>query len=293
MIIDDVLSDGFVDQESEATSDFIHCQKFINNLIRDRLRVTWTTGELDDLTKLREPELSAIQYIFLDLHLTGISENNSYKDINAKILGIFANVDEFLEHDKITCYLNSKYRSSRSYAEEGKKDLEEKLRKKFDAKYHVKIVEDKNHLSKKQKNELIGYSLKLHARNWIIIKSIHVESVLDSKLKLVESEKINKSFYDKSRDFASRFLIKSGRNKDLSRQIELLRKMRNALAHTENTSNYIDIEDKDGKLRNIFWCITTDRSTQDKIRFTDFDHLVSYISSIDILCDSLKQVNNS
>ena len=79
LIIDDVLGESFPAQESgsapdlnEKSLDFMRCQKLINEFIRARLRVTWTTGELDDIEELKIQDLSTIQYIFLDLHLTGI-----------------------------------------------------------------------------------------------------------------------------------------------------------------------------------------------------------------------------
>ena len=302
LIIDDVLGESFVDQESVNASDFegrffdfIHCQKFINNLIRDRLRVTWTTGELDDLVKLRVPELSAIQHIFLDLHLTGISENNSYKDINAKILGIFAKIDAFLGLDKVTCYLNSKYRSSRSYAEDGKKDLEDKFYKEFGCKYSIQIMEEKNSLSNRQKNDLADYSLRLYARNLIINKAAHVESIFDDKLELSGSAIEKLDFHDKFLVFQSQFLAKYKEDKLLKSQIQLLQQIRNILAHNDNDLYDTDIrDDKNGTLLKTFWQVSVDKSMQiqetskGRVDFINFDHLAYYILSIDNLCQSLK-----
>ena len=183
-----------------------------------------------------------------------------------------------------------------NYAEEGKKDLEGKFQTEFNDKYSIKIVEDKSSLDEKQKEELLDYSLKLHTRNLIINKAIHVESILDSKLRLSNSARANVNFHAKFLVFQSQFLTKNEKDKFLKKQIQILQQIRNILAHTESAVGDINISDDEyGTLRKTFWKISIDKNMQniksdeDKIKFTDFDHLAHYISSIDNLCCSLKQ----
>ena len=303
LIIDDVLGENFVGQELEATSDFndkyldfVRCQRLINEFIRERLRVTWTTGELDDIRNLKVQDLSTIQHIFLDLHLAGINANDSYKSINSKILGIFAEINELLKSSMIICHLNSKYRSGKNYAEEGRKDLENKFHEKFGYKYSIQVVEEKNSLSDTQKNNLVDYSLKLYVRNLIINKAAHVESIFDEKLKLTPSAIARLAFHDKFLVFQSQFLTKNKKDRFLKKQIQLLQQIRNVLAHTDNAIGNICIRDDEcSTLRNTFWQVSTDKNIQsvdnevDEVKFTNFNHLADYISSIDNLCFSIRQ----
>ena len=302
LIIDDVLGENFVGQELEATSDFndkyldfVRCQRLINEFIRERLRVTWTTGELDDIRNLKVQDLSTIQHIFLDLHLAGINANDSYKSINSKILGIFAEINELLKSSMIICHLNSKYRSGKNYAEEGRKDLENKFHEKFGYKYSIQVVEEKNSLSDRQKNDLADYSLRLYARNLIINKAAHVESIFDDKLELSGSAIEKLDFHDKFLVFQSQFLAKYKEDKLLKSQIQLLQQIRNILAHNDNDLYDTDIrDDKNGTLLKTFWQVSVDKSMQiqetskGRVDFINFDHLAYYILSIDNLCQSLK-----
>lgn len=287
LIIDDVLGEEFSSDlqnysaDNEKIIDCIECHQFITELIRDNLRVTWTTGEIEDIKTLQSQDLSSIKYIFLDLHLTGVERSDTHKTINSKILGIFKKINPYLTHQEITCYINSEYRKEENYGDMGKNDLISKLNNTFSNKYSIEIVVKKNSLTKKQKNELIQNSICFYTRNCLINKAIEVEKIFDNKLKLSKSAKEKIDFNSKYLTFQSQFPI----NTELKNQIQLLQEIRNKLAHTDGDLSGIKPEK-----RTKFWKIILNEEKNEPIKIETFEHLSIYISSIDNLCDSLKRL---
>ena len=255
---------------------------FSNLTSIDNLKVTYTTGESADLERLKAKDLSCIQYIFCDLHLSGFDERHSYKEINAKIIGILRKINSKIKSAKVTIYLHSQYTQKSYYGEHGISDLEKKLAKEFPEKYPIEIINKKNQLSEK-KEPLIRNNLKIYARQLIINKAIELETVFDEKLSLSKSARESPSlnFQDKFLVFQSQYSLEALQKN----QIQLLQQIRNKLAHTDNKLDEI----KGGGEKKLFWKICSGTEQNKPIEFHDFDQLMKYIESIDQLIEHLEQ----
>lgn len=227
MLYDILFIDDDFDEQSDAIPWGNNAQKLFLEFVRDNLRATYTSGELDDLEKLESKDLSCIKYIFCDLHLLSINENDSYKQINSKLLRIFEYLEQKIKLTKITLFLNSTYISS--YGEEGEKHLEQEL-KKLKIEYKLKTVGTKNKLSKGNKEELLKNHLDIHTKSLLINKALEIESIFDEKLKLSSTSKEKVSFQNKYLVFQSQFNL----DKNAKCEIQLLQAIRNKLAHTNN-----------------------------------------------------------
>ena len=292
LIVDDALNEDILDDvlqilketketnttmppsDSSKVLDAFNIHQLLCQLLRDNLRVTWTTGESDDLDELSETDLSSIRYIFLDLELKGVNISTGYKNINSKVMGIFNRIDTYMQKPTIKCLINSKYGTSENYGDEGLEDLKKKLNEKFKQKYSVEVVEEKSTLSSNQKKELQDNLLLIHAKTLIINKALDVEKIFDKKLGLSDSAKERVNFNSKHLVFQSQFL--SDDHKELKKEIQLLQQIRNTLAHTENDLE--SIKDKD--IRKTFWKILS-RNEEDKaIEFESFKALTTYLDSV-------------
>ncbi len=286
LMIDDDFS------ENPDLEDWGHsANKLRLDLLRENLRVTWTTGEKDDLERLSDKDLSAIRYILLDLHLEGISEDDNYRIINSKILGIFGQIDNTFNHKEMTCFINSRFAhdANYGYGDEGKQDLEDKLKNdnKIQTRYKIEVVQNKNSLSEPQKDELRKNNLNVYARSLMINKAIDVEAIFGDKLRLSSSAKKDVSFQAKSLVFQSQYLNKDKSHKDLKKQIQLLQEIRNKLAHSTMES-LKKIEDK--AMRKTFWKIQGEQEKTEEIKF-DFQSLMKYLQSVDELGGKLRKLD--
>ena len=112
LIIDDDFSENFKSQELalwDEKKPYPDAYELLLDFIKNNLRVTYTTGEIDDLNRLLAKDLSAIQYIFCDLYLEAQDPfGTDYKTINSKIVGILEKVNSLLKQEKIILYINSK-----------------------------------------------------------------------------------------------------------------------------------------------------------------------------------------
>lgn len=280
LIIDDDFSG---DSDSREWSD--NANKLLCDLLRDNLRVTWTTGEVDDLKKLEAKDLSSIKNIFLDLHLQGINNNSEVKDINGKIMGILQKINPHIESEQVTCYINSKY-TEENYGDQGTHDLESKLATDFSKKYSLSKIESrKNALNDEQKDCLLENNLDIYRKTLVINKAIEVEKVFDEVLSLSDNAKEKIDFSSKWLVFQSQFLTeKNDDNKKLKKQVQLLQQIRNILAHNEG-----NLDGKgDDEMRRTFWSIVCGKEKIDEITIENFGALVKYVQSINGLCSDLR-----
>ena len=264
LIIDDDFKLEKASQYNNLKSEEIsqtNAIELFNNLIRENLRVTWTTGELEDLKKLRSKDLSAIRYIFLDLHLNlGFSQKS--KSVTSDIIGILAELDKRFKKDKISILINSNFLKE----EKEKKTINElktAILKEYNGKYNIEEIETKNNLSDEQKIELRKNNTEALSKSLIIGKAIELEKVFNEALKLSSKAQERVNFGSKFYVFQSQFLKEDDEaTKQKIKEIQLLQQIRNKLAHT------------DGELN----------------KFEDFSQLIKYAQSIDKLIEKIKEM---
>ncbi|MGI9392268.1 MAG: hypothetical protein ACR2N8_01855 [Parvibaculales bacterium] len=279
LIIDDDFGDN---SDSKVPSD--NANTLLTQLIRENLRVTWTTGELEDLGKLTKKDLSTIRYIFLDLQLFGFHPEKGYKNVNSKLIGIFSEIDSLIKcEDQVTCFINSKISQESYYDEAGKQDLEEGLRKNLYNRYTVESINTKNKLSDEQQDKLRKNNLQIYLKSVVINKSIKLEKIFEKMLHMNRELADSTPFERKFTDFKKKFILST---KEKMR-IKLLQKIRNSVAHTDCDLSGIT----DSGMQEEFWEIVINIKKMSKpIQFENFDKLITYISSIDQLCETLLSV---
>ena len=282
MLYDILFIDDDFDKQADSETWNSNAQKLFLEFVRDNLKVTYTTGELDDLKKLGDKDLSCIKYIFCDLHLMGISDESTVanrKEIISKLIGIFKNLAENIKSPKITVFINSKF--SKEWPDT-KKDLEGALREKDLARYSVVLIKEKNKLSDPNKQQLLKENLDFYLKSLIINKAIEVERVFDKKLKLSPTSKEKITFESKFYVLQSQFKLEA----TIKSQLQLLQQIRNKLAHTDNDFSTI----KDESMKKKFWKICSEQESTDNIEFKDFNQLMKYIESIDELIEKMRNV---
>jgi len=295
LIVDEVLGDDNLPKLENSNGgedkylDMLNVHRLIASLLRDNLRVIWTTGEWEDLKELEVKDISAIRYIFLDLHLVGISGTDNYKIINGNLLSIFGELHNSIQSKQVTCFINSKF--YKHYGEDGKRDLQNKLDAEFGEKYSIQVVEIKNALSEEQKNELLNNNLKIYAKSLIVNKAIEVEKCFDEKLSLTGTAREKLDFQSKFLVYQSQHLKKTAKDKNLKKEIQLLQQIRNKLAHTDGDLSTIS----DTETKKTFWRVVNeqDNNVDKVIKFEDFDALMKYITSIDKLCSFLQDIGKN
>ena len=236
---------------------------FYFELIRDNLKVIWSTGELDDLEKLDKHHLSKVKYIICDLHLLGIANTSSNKNIITKIKGIIDKLDSNLCKTNIKFLINSKYIDDHPA-------IDEELRKKLGKKYSVSVFSGKNAITHEQKLALVDMSLLSHIKEQVIKKHLEVERCLNKKITDNNIVLEELSFFSKHKIVKKTYNL-NGHNKKIDR----LNKLRNTIAHTQINSlndltniNNIDI-------RNI----------------KQFSNLFAYIDTIDELITNITKAS--
>lgn len=235
LIIDDDFSGetvlGEIELNSKTSSNNSTWEQtimpFYFELIRDNLKVIWSTGELDDLEKLNESHLSKVQYIICDLHLLGIKETDENKNITSKIMGILEKLNDKL-NGKISFLLNSKYIDKHKNIEQ---ELEEGLSKKYPEKYSVTKFSEKNAITEEQKQALLDVSLLSHIKEQIITKHLEVERCLNEKITKNDRVLNELSFFSKKKIVCQTHSLNGCKNK-----ITKLNESRNAIAHTQINS---------------------------------------------------------
>ena len=246
-----IIDNDFDPDEGTETGEGNNANELLRDLVRDNLRVTWTTGEKADLERLGEKDLSRIKYIFLDLHLQGTEGNASYKTINSKIIGIVNKIDNRIDTESVTIFVNSKYIDD-NYGEDGIDNLKSTLASESD-KFTVDTIQpEKNKLTEEQRSVLHRTSIHSNARNYIIASAIKVEEALVKRLDIPEYIAEELTLNLKYRIFKNRFECGGKLGEHFTR----LQKMRNVLAH---------------------------RAKNKDIAFDSFDDLYKYLRSIDEL----------
>ena len=276
-----IVDDDFSSNSPLKVGD--NAYELLRDFKRDNFRATWTTGEQDDLKKLGHVELSTIKYIFCDLHLKGISQRSSYKEINSKIMGILDKIKDNIKSKNITIFINSKFINYKNYNKNGFNDLKLKLKKDIYCKYKLKKINKKNILSDYKKKVLEKTVIEIHAKILIINKAIEIESIFDKKLKIQNFFRNKINFNMKFKVFTDKFLSSSS-DKNIRLEIELLQQIRNKIAH----SPMGDLEKINKKMSSIFWKIVSSKKN-DPIKFEDLKSLSKYIKSVDDLCDRLRE----
>lgn len=284
MLYDILLIDDDFDKQSDSTEWESNAQKLFLELIRDNLRVTYTTGELEDLEKLKSKDLSCIKYIFCDLHLLGISENSSkIKDIASKLKGIFEELNKNIKSEELTVFINSKF------SDEWTEVQDEGFKSGVDERYtfklvnNNKLVNNKNDLMEEDKKKLLENNLNLHIKSFIIAKAVEVEEIFDKKLRLTEKSKERVNFESKRYVLQSQFDL----DNKVRKELQLLQEIRNKAAHSDNNFNGI----KDKEMRKTFWGTCSKPECEENIEFTTFQQLVTYIESIEQLKNILLEVS--
>jgi len=272
MLYDILFIDDDFENQSNSQEWEKNAQKLFLDFVRQNLRVTYTTGELEDLKKLKSKDLSCIQYIFCDLHLIGISGNRSTnKDIASKLLGIFKELAPQIKSEKITVLINSQFR----------KDWDPRFTENIDDRYKFELIENKNVIPDKNIQELLRQNLETHLKSIIINKAIEVERIFDKKLSIDKKFVDVITFENKNKKFLKKFTF----DRKIKRQISLLQQIRNKVAHTDN--KFVDITDNG--VRKEFWHICLGEEKTDDIEFEDFEQLMKYIESIVKLMNDLQQ----
>ncbi|SMN11033.1 hypothetical protein SPBRAN_1248 [uncultured Candidatus Thioglobus sp.] len=273
MLYDILFIDDDFSEDKITKADMLDVRTLFFELVRSNLRVTYTTGELDDLKKLCNKDLSCIKYIFCDLHLTGIQAGeNKFKDIGSKLAGIFDTLNKYIQSDLVTVFINSNYIQD---WKEVKKIL------KIDKRYQFKINTKKNKLSEKNKKQLLQDNLELHSKSLIINKAVEVERIFDKKLSLSSSTCQKLDFSHKYLVFQSQHDVENG----VKKQIQLLQQIRNKLAHADNDLQGI----QDDNLKETFWGIISNVRKKDKIEFKEFGFLAEYLTHIEELKNAIEK----
>lgn len=276
------IDDDFEDKtDSNASRIIDDANKLFLALLRENLRVIYTTGEIDDIKKLESKDLSCIQYIFCDLHLLGIKEGDGYKIINSKLNGIFQNLYKKIKSDKVTIFINSKYYEDQTYNQDGQNDLQEKLEEIEPGKFLLEVMDKKNTLNKGKKDLLLKNQLDIYIKSFIISKALEIENMFDKKLNIDEEFVDVIIFGNKYKVFKNKYDVSSL----IKTRIQLLQQMRNKVAHSKNKLCLI----KDNKMKQTFWKIIKGKNTTstDNIKFESLKELVKYIDSIDLIIEEI------
>lgn len=277
MLYDILFIDDDFGEKGDSSSWENDAKKTFFDLLRDNLRVTYTTGELQDLKQIKEKDLSCIKFVFCDLYLEGISSNANDKTVANKLNGVFGRIDQEIKSQKVVVFINSKY------PREKWDSINKHLQVNRD-KYEFKCLENKNILSQSDKDDLKKENLYVYLKQLILDKAIEVEKVFNQKLRLSNTPKEKLSFESKFLVFQSQFMERNEEHKKLKQQIKLLQEVRNKLAHTEN-----DLSGIKGDRRKCFWELIEEKEgCESPITFKDFDVLIRYIQSIDNLRSSIE-----
>lgn len=285
MLYDILIVDNDFLPETNSTITDKSAFALLLDLIGRNLRVTCTSGEGPDAENLKLKDLSAIKYIFCDLYLNGITGNSNYQSINSKIMGIIKTWEPYFCESRITIYINSDfiYKENGQYGDEGVQNLRDSLEKKFEGKFSVDINEEKNAL-REHEERLRKLNLQVYLKSMIINKAVEVEKVFSDKLCLSSDARRNIGFQEKLLTFESQFLI----SKDLKKQVSLLQKIRNGLAHMDADNDQFN--EVGSKYYSLFWGKILGTSQEDKVRFNNVDDVAKYIKSIDELVENLREV---
>ena len=157
------------------------------NLVRENLRVIWTTGEIEDLKRLDASHLHSIKHIICDLHLTGIKDGDSNELIISKIMSIFKELNDNLKEEKITVYISSEYIKEHKGIDI---ELPERVISRYKDKYKIRKFTNKNAIPEGIKEKLKNEVLLFHVKNQIISKHAELDRCIgDTFLNNKEPEK--------------------------------------------------------------------------------------------------------
>lgn len=282
MLYDILFIDDDFDKQSDSITWEGNAQKLFLELIRDNLRVTYTTGELDDLIKLTEKDLSCIKYIFCDLHLVGITESDPYKKINSKLINIFKELWKKINSSEVTIFINSNFIAS--YGEKWKTGFEKEVERSMSSNsivIRIEEIEKKNILNTTAKDELLKNNLDVHIKSLIITEAVKIEKIFNEKLGIDEKFVDVITFENKYKKLKGNFLLDAS----MKTQIPLIQQLRNKVAHTDNALEEI----KDEGVRRKFWEIIEGNRSTKKIYFENFSALTQYINSINALIGKIKE----
>lgn len=236
LIIDDDFSGETVLDEMKITANAASnstaweqtIMPFYFDLIKENLKVIWSTGELDDLKSFNKPQLSSVKYIICDLHLSGIKETDNSKTIISKIMGIMRELNANFNENKIEFLVNSKYINLHKNIES---DLQTDFKKEYSEKYSVTAFAEKNAITDKQKEKLLDASLISHIKEQIIKKHLELERCLNKKITKNDDVLKELSFSSKHKIVKKRIKLKN-----LSKKITNFNETRNFIAHNEINS---------------------------------------------------------
>lgn len=282
LIIDDDFDNSSTKGSLAEESWKTNANFLLRKLIKDNLRVTWTSGE-DHAQKMGRKDLSIIKYIFCDLEFDSSGMPFNYKAANSNLVAIFEKLLPKISADSVTIYINSLH--SENYQERGKLHFESALKKEFEEEFEkeFRVILGsgvKNNLNKEQIKELTEHAIQIQLRFVVISKAIEVEEVMNKKLKLNSRDKRYKTFDTKKIQFKENFCL----SKINTQKIDLLQGIRNNVAHKETANLEIKLGDK--SLHKVFWKILDNGSGIDQpIRFEKFEDIVKYIESIDPLIE--------
>ncbi len=229
-------------------------------LVRDNLKVIWSTGELDDLEKLSKSQLSKVRYIICDLHLLGIDTHANNKTIISKIIGILEKLKDSLGGN-ISFLVNSKYIDSHE-------NIEQELKNALSKKYSIRVFSEKNVIPDAQKQKLLDTSLLSHIKEKIIEKHLEVERCLNEKID-IKSEVLEELSFNSKHKIVKKTHNLNGYN----REIQKLNESRNAIAHAQ--INSLDA------LKRV------EKIDSDIKEFKNFSNLFDYLEKIDMLINNI------
>ena len=227
------------------------------HFLKERLRVTYTTGLEGDLKRLEREDLSEIQYIFCDLVFEEIPmPNMTHKNINSNVMGILKEIlakAKPLNQNDIELYVFSGHVAESIYGDEGVEHLSNSINSSKSTE-RIKLVEpyiDKQKSWIKEiTDKLTKYNIHRYQRNAVIGKTIEIENRICEKakheakcdIKKYRSKECTPQKCNAEKCCKRSFSQKIGLLEDeykgketelLNKKLHLLREIRNHLAHKE------------------------------------------------------------
>ncbi len=251
----------------------VNAKNLLLALVQKNLRVTFTTGEKEELEKFDKKDLSEIKFIISDLHLQDMTGN--FKSINSKIFSIINYLNNYFSEEQITIYINSKY-INLDYGKEGLNDLKNIIRDTYKDKFIVDKYESKNNISEDSDAKLLKRNILHYQRSLIINKAVEVVELIESKLEMCKYCKENKVFDKKISLLATEFSLESG-NK-VVKELNALKGIRNALAHKRDLKESL----------NSQWMDILKDKIDETGSFKTLNDLAQYIKELDQLKEDIR-----
>lgn len=282
LIIDDDFSgESVLDNMDTPSKDIDNAWKLTImplyfDLIRDNLKVMWTTGEVDDLNKLNDCQMSSVEHIICDLHLSGIKPTSDSKAVISKIMGILKRINKQLENEEVYFLVNSKYVEKHLDIEA---ELQKELQNNFANKYIVEVFKEKNAITPQQKQKLLDASLLSYTKEQIIKKHLEMERCLGDKIEVKNEEMKELTLKELSFNSKHKIVKKYFKLNGYNTKIKIFNELRNIIAHSNTNLDEINESDY---LKSLI---------KELNGLNKFSDLIVFIQSVDRIISVIKEVN--